>query len=257
MRRLHLFELTDQTWCPDVLRDGMTDYLRFVTEVFRVFEPALEVLKRGLAASGGAAVIDLASGGGGAWGALAAPLATDLPGLRVTLTDLYPNQLAGERLVARHPGVLRYELEPVDARAVPARLSGLRTQFLSIHHFRPPDVERILANAVEAGAPIALFEAQRRDLRHVLQLACSPLLVLALTPFIRPARLDRLLLTYLLPLIPLGVGFDGAVSALRTYTPAELLRIAASADASDAFTWEAGELPGGPTVVQYLLGTPR
>jgi hypothetical protein len=29
MRRMHLFEIEDQSWCPRAVRDAMTDYLRF------------------------------------------------------------------------------------------------------------------------------------------------------------------------------------------------------------------------------------
>jgi hypothetical protein len=57
--------------------------------------------------------------------------------------------------------------------------------------------------------------------------------------------------------VPLLVGWDGVVSALRTYTGAELRQLAADADPGGKFTWEIGELASGPSVVPYMLGTPR
>ena len=52
-----------------------------------------------------------------------------------------------------------------------------------------------------------------------------PVFAWILTPRMRPFRWSRLLLTYLLPLIPLVVLWDGLVSCCRTRTPQELLAL--------------------------------
>ena len=44
-------------------------------------------------------------------------------------------------------------------------------------------------------------------------------IVLLVTPLIRPFTLSRILWTYLLPLVPLTCWWDGIVSQLRAYTP--------------------------------------
>ena len=49
---------------------------------------------------------------------------------------------------------------------------------------------------------------------------------------------SRLLLTYVLPVIPLLVAWDGTASALRAYTPQELLALAASVPGAERYTWE-------------------
>jgi hypothetical protein len=81
--------------------------------------------------------------------------------------------------------------------------------------------------------------------------------VLLLTPGIRPIRPGRLLFTYLIPVVPLLVGWDGIVSVLRTYSADEMRRTAAAADSQERFVWEVGELTSGRSVVPYLLGLPR
>ena len=234
----------------------MTDYLRFVSEKFDLFAPVAPVLGDLLRRTGEQRIVDLGSGGGGPWRVLAPRLRREVPGLTVTLTDLYPNAAALSALASAEPDTVRFEPEPVDATDVPDRLMGLRTQFLSLHHFPPEAVTSVLANAVEAGQPIAVFEAQRRDLEHLLRFALSPVMVLLLTPLIRPVRLSRILLTYLPPLIPLFVLWDGVVSVLRTYTPDEMLALAGAADGSSTFRWESGELLEGPSTIQYLVGWP-
>ena len=257
MRRLHLFEFEDLDWFPGFLRNYITDYLRFVSEKFRIFDPVVPLLVDTLHRTGRQRIVDLASGGGGAWGSLAPKLREEVPDLHVTLTDLYPNRGGLSALANRLGSGVEVRSLPVDATEVPGDLEGLRTQFLSLHHF-PPDVATgMLRNAVEAGEPIAIFEAQKRDLEHLLRFALSPLAVLLLTPSIRPVTPGRLAFTYLPPLVPFFVLWDGLVSVLRTYSVEEMEGLAAAADPVGLFRWESGVLTGASGKIQYLIGTPR
>jgi hypothetical protein len=176
--------------------------------------------------------------------------------VRVRLTDLQPNMAAFARIALATNGSVTGEVRPVSADAVPADLTGFRTMFSAFHHFAPADARRVLADAAARGTTIAIFEATRRDMRAVLLMCLTPLFVLLSTPFIRPFRWSRLLLTYVVPVVPLAVMFDGIVSCLRTYTPAEL-RALAQESAPDGYTWEAGEVGGGPIPVTYLLLKPE
>src|SRR5262249_52994119 len=130
--------------------------------------------------------------------------------------------------------------------------------FSSFHHFRPEAARGILKDAVRSRQGIGVFEATQRSLPALLAMLLTPLFVLLITPFIRPWRLSRLFWTYLLPVVPLVVLFDGIVSCLRTYTPAELRALAASVPGSDTYVWEIGEQRGRPGTlpVTYLVGYP-
>lgn len=85
-----------------------------------------------------------------------------------------------------------------------------------------------------------------------------PLVVRVITPAIRPFRLSRLFWTYLIPIVPLTILFDGIVSWLRIYSEDELRAMVAEIDDS-SFDWEIGSvLPkGAPVPVTYLIGLPR
>lgn len=257
MRRVHLFEFEDFGWFPGFLRNYITDYLRFVSEKFALFDPVVPMLVDTLHRTGRHRIVDLASGGGGAWGSLAPKLREAVPDLHVTLTDLYPNRGGLAAVADRLGGGVEVSPRAVDATEVPRDLPGLRTQFLSLHHFPPEVATGMLRNAVEAGEPIAIFEAQKRDLGHLLRFALSPLAVLLLTPGIRPMTPGRLVCTYLPPLVPLFVFWDGVVSVLRTYSVEEMQGLAAAADPGEAFRWESGEVKGQAGTIQYLVGTPR
>jgi hypothetical protein len=48
MKRLHLFEFEDQPWFPRIVRDGMTDYLKFVANRFDFYKSVIPILAKGL-----------------------------------------------------------------------------------------------------------------------------------------------------------------------------------------------------------------
>src|SRR5260370_11904949 len=227
--RLHLVELHDLPRCPPSLRDALTDFLAFSLNLSRMYSPAGPLLRRAIARTGARRVIDLCSGAGGPWEWLA-----DQVGVPVLLTDLYPHAgVTGSSPI--HP-------EPVDARAVPASLDGFRTMFPYSHHFRPDEARGILEAAVRRRQGIAVFEAARRAAREIAVVAFTWLGTIAAVPFIRPWRWSRFVWTYLPPVLPFLGTFDGVVSCLRAYSPAELRGLV---DGLDSYDWDIGEIRGG------------
>lgn len=85
----------------------------------------------------------------------------------------------------------------------------------------------------------------------------SPIMVLLMTPFIKPLEIGRLFWTYIIPVVPILVLWDGVVSVLRTYTPQELLEMTHKIDPQGVFNWKTGTLKNGPATLTFLLGTPR
>ena len=256
MRRFHLVEIEDQSWCPRALRDAMTDYLRFVMERFAPYRASAPLLAGALRRLGEARIVDLCSGGGGPWPDLVRRIAAaGGPAVRVRLTDHFPNRAAFARLAKASAGAIDGEQEPVEATNVPARLAGFRTMFTALHHFRPAAARAILADAVRQRRGIGVFEVTRRSPLAIVGMIPLALLVLVVTPFIRPFRWSRLVLTYLVPFVPLAVWFDGTVSCLRTYTPAELREMTAGLD---GFEWEIGTTPVPlfVTPMTYVIGMP-
>jgi len=64
--------------------------------------------------------------------------------LKVILSDYYPNIDAFRMTKSKQPDIFEYFEEPVNAMDVPKHLKGFRTQFNSLHHFRPKDAKAIL-----------------------------------------------------------------------------------------------------------------
>jgi hypothetical protein len=116
----------------------------------------------------------------------------------------------------------------------------------------------IIRDASSPKRGIAIFRSHSAHARAIFVACFVWLLVLGFTPMIRPVKLSRLILTYLIPLIPALVTFDGVVSSLRSYTPDEFGELARQAG-GDTYDWEIGEMPYpfAPFPTVYAIGTPR
>lgn len=269
VKRWHLFELEDFPWVPRAVRDGATDILDMMFARMKLYAPVVPKLRALLDATALREQVDLGSGGGG--GALQMRGELRAAGdreTRLTLTDRFPSASAAARVEQLGDPGVRYHREPVDAFAVPAELRGVRTMYSALHHFRPADVRRLVASAVAARAPLAFFDVAaspvlRRVPGPLVPLVMLPnllmifVLALVLVPFVRPVRVSRLLLTYVLPLIPLLYAWDGTVSALRAYRPEELAALAREVPGADTYDWDVGRTGNGPRAVVYLIGRPR
>jgi hypothetical protein len=254
--RMHLMEWNDQPWLPELLRRAETDYLSAVIDLADPFAPMAPRLAALCAQTGDDRIVDLCAGGAGPWLRLQPAISEALGRpVRVSLTDRYPNGAAFARAAEATGGALAGETAPIDARAVPPHLSGVRTMFDALHHFRPEDARAVLADAHRRRQPIVIVEGTRRSAAAVLGMLLAPLFVLLITPRIRPWSWARLALTYLLPIVPLLVLWDGIVSCLRSYRPSELRALTAGLD--DDYTWEVGEHRRRGMVVTYLIGAPR
>ena len=259
MARLHLFEWEDQQWFPALFRNFITDHLVF--HVSRLFVPALPTLTKAMRSTGYASIVDLCSGGGGPLLALVPKCAEALgQPVTMTLTDLYPNRAAFEQTKARSSGSIDFRAESTNAMDCPQSLQGFRTLFTALHHFRPHDARKILADAVEKGVPIAAFEAQERNASRLIVVPFATFLsAFLLTPFVGRMTFGRFFFTYLIPLAPLFYAWDGVVSCLRTYSPAELKDLTKGLD-HRGYRWEVGQIAAhghvGPYNITYLVGVP-
>lgn len=255
--RFHLVELEDLAWFPRVIRDLATDYLQFMETRLALHQPVVPLLAEALRRTASTTVVDLCAGGGGPVVALRKELADAGVNARFILTDKFPNLPAFEQLSTDDPGIEGYST-PVDATDVPRSLTGFRTVFNAFHHFKPSDARAVLQSAVTAGQPIGVFEIPERTIFIVVAtMFFTPILVLLATPFITPFRWERLLFTYLIPLVPLTCFWDGFVSQLRAYTPRELADLASSLG-DVGYRWDAGKvtLRGSPAHLTYLIGVP-
>ena len=67
--------------------------------------------------------------------------------------------------------------------------------------------------------------------------------VLFLTPMVRPVSWQQLLFTYVIPILPLTIAWDGAISNARTYTLQDLDTLLPD-DQNHQYAWERNNVKG-------------
>lgn len=256
MERIQGFEWEDLGWFPPRLRRYQTDFLAHLARKTQMFLPVVPILSETLKTMNAPIVLDIGSGSGGGMGALHTAIAEEIPLLQTQLSDLYPQPKTWKRLCEEHPGLTAIP-ESVDALDIPSHHLGMRTFFLSFHHFSPEKARQILANAARDRTPIAIVEGQDRSLVSLLGMLFSPITLFLVTPQITPLEGWRLVFTYVIPILPLVVMWDGVLSCLRTYSVSELRALIATLPDGSDMDWKVGRVRSGPIILTYLVGVPR
>jgi len=253
MGRIDLFEFEDQSWFPQLFRNFGTDFLRFLANKTQMYKPIIPIIEKGIDAVEVNQIIDVASGSTGGLLGLNDSLLRLFPDLLVHVTDYYPN-LPGFEYINDKAFNFDYVDGQIDARNIPKELWGFRTLFLAFHHFNPKDAVQVLQDAVDKDVPIGIFEAQERRFLSILGMLFSPITVLLTTPFIMPFSWKRYFFTYIIPIVPLFVLWDGVASCFRTYSVAEMKALVKQVKNQETYDWEIERIKSGPGVILYLLG---
>ena len=255
---MRLFEIHEQEWFPQFLRDEFVDQLQMILDVTNTYRPIAKLLRKRLQQCGAERVLDLCSGAGGPWPSLVRDFENSgAQPPEVLLTDKYPCTRKPDNREGASARRIHFLSHSVDATQIPEHLDGFRTLFSSFHHLKPHEARSLLEDSVRRGRGIAVFEAPARRALTLVSLLFIPIAAWLFVPFRRPFRWSRLLWTYLIPVIPFVLFFDGLISCLRAYSPEDLREMTRGL-ANGEYRWEIGEKSGGllPLRVTYLVGCP-
>jgi hypothetical protein len=257
MRRLNLIEIHEQTWFPSDLREGVTDLLQFILNLTHYHRAASPLLAAALTQTRTSRIVDLCSGAGGPWPTLLQEMRSQ-GALSLCLTDKFPNIVSFEKVQTSLGSDVGHVAESIDAECVPRELLGFRTLFNSFHHFPGKHAEYVLADAIGKGQGVAIFEVSQRRSVAIAATIFMALGTFLFVPFVRPFRFSLFAWTYLIPLLPFVMWFDGIVSCLRSHSLTELRELA-SRPSMKSFDWQYGTSrhTSSPLRVTYLIGCPR
>jgi hypothetical protein len=240
--RLQLFEFNDLAATPVALRDTIVETLSRALAWGRILDGMVPHLRRFLDEAGATEILDLCAGAAGPATILATAFERDgAAPPRMILTDLYPRVEAWQAARARHPAVIDFVAESVDATAIPEALARgrVRTVNNAFHHFPPALAEAILRDAVATSRGIFVSEPMHRNPLDFLSFAPAALPALAAAPFLaRTHRAQKALLTWATPIALLAGVWDGVVSTMRMYREDDIRRMVAPFGAH--WRWEFG-----------------
>lgn len=234
-----LFEFNDATWAPDVLRRTITEALGHAIRWGRLLDPAAAALADCLREADRDAVIDLCSGSGDAVTRLSEVCRARGQPVHVTLTDLHPRPENWKRLSRRYEG-LSFIQTPVDVLGpLPEVCHGQVVSICnSLHHFSPTTLSAIFRQLLTVARGVFVVEALDGSPGSFAAMAPVGLLGLLAAPVLSPTpSLAQAVLTWGTPLALAASTWDGFVSALRTYSPQQLLEAAGTAE---GWRWTSG-----------------
>lgn len=228
--RLQLFEFNDAPWAPALLRDTLVDSLSRALRLGRVLDGLTAPFDEFLDACGTRDVLDLCSGAGGPAAILFEAMRRRGRPVRFLLTDRFPQVARWAALQDAWPGRLEFVATPVDATRIPETLAPghARSIINALHHFPPALAREVLRGACEGAPGLFVAEGLVRNPLRFAAMGPAGLAALLAAPVSMPTRrLERALLTWASPLALAAATWDGLVSALRIYQPAELLEMVA------------------------------
>lgn len=259
MKRIHLFEFEDFNWFPNFLRVCMTRYLNSMHRFLGTKENLTNLLEKALAHSSEKQIIDLCSGSGGPMIDVYEALKDKNPQLKLILTDLYPNLKDAKKINDLQNDSLSYRTNSTDAANLDKKTKGVRTMICSLHHMKPKTAKAILKDAKESKQPIVIYEISDNSYPKWIWWTAFPINILStfiITPMIRPMSWQQLIFTYVIPVLPIIIAWDGAVSNARTYTLNDMDILLQGLE-SDDYTWEKGTIKEKGVNKLYLTGLPK
>ncbi|HEV8068360.1 MAG TPA: hypothetical protein VGP76_11535 [Planctomycetaceae bacterium] len=259
--RCHLFEFNDLGWFPQNFRDALTAFLSVLERRLKPYHPVHPQILGAIRSTGRNAVVDLCTGNGMSALALRESAVAEEVTLEWLLTDLFPTNSPATFPGQNNGTGIVYLRRPINACAptLDGYQNAFRTIFTAFHHFRPEDAAKVLQSAVDARAGIAVCEFTHRSVGNCLKYLATPLLVCVVMLRIRPIRWDWLFFTFVIPILPLAIAWDGMVSNLRSYSAVELQELVHSVPGHATYRWEIGVADGCwmfPTIT-YLIGSPE
>lgn len=254
LSRIHLFEWEDLPTFPHFLRDALTAYLSLVWTVGGFYKKTIPVLSHALKTIPHPHITDLCSGAGGAIPLLFNELKKEHPNVQITLSDQYPNIDSFQELYEQSNGAIDHHREPTDARLIHTSENTVRTMFLALHHFPPEDAQKIFQNSIQHNNPIVVFEIQQRTIFDILLMFVHIPISMVVLPFTKPCW-KQVICTYLIPIIPFCITWDGIVSSLRTYSKKELFDLTKSCT-NTGYQWTHGRISHPLHSVTYFMGLP-
>ncbi len=259
MKRIHLFEFEDFRWFPGWLRECMTQYIIAVHKMLHTSDDLIELIQKALRHTNSKHIYDLCSGSGGPMKQVFEYLKEIDSDIQLTLSDLYPHNKAIREINNGLGTGLNYQVDPQDATKIDPQKKGVRTMICSFHHMKPKMAKQILTSAMDSKQPFLAYEISDNSFPKWIWWIAFPIniiTVLLITLKVRPMSWQQVVFTYLIPVLPVVIAWDGSVSNARTYTLQDMDQLLDGLQ-SESYEWKTGTIKGKLGNKLYLMGKPK
>ncbi len=245
MKRVQLFEFEDFAWLPSWLRNSMTNLLVVLLKMMGIQHVISSKIKSILINSQISNIVDLGTGPGGVMPLVFEDLQTSMESQKVQmfLSDLFPSQSGISQIKSVNKTGLLYLENSVDATHLSTAPNGLKTMVNCFHHMPPKQARAILKSAFENKQPFLIYEMAENKMPFVIWVILLPIsmvfmviMVVFMTPFVKPLTWQQFVFTYLIPIIPFLYAWDGQASMPRMYSMDDMDELLDGLS-SDKYSW--------------------
>ena len=267
MKRIQLFEFEDFSWFPTWLRTCMTNLIMVLHKMIGISDVLANLLADVLKKNNLTKIIDLGSGSGGPMPETIMKIRErhGLEEVQLVMTDLFPDLKTVQKFNQDTDDYIIYQETSVDAMNMVSAPNSLMTMMNSFHHMPPKGARKILELAQKNAQPILIYEMAENKMPLIIwwfllpiSLVMLMIMVLFMTPFVRPMTWQQLVFTYLIPIIPICYAWDGQVSMPRMYSFKDL-DILLEGLHNENYSWQKGHAnkKNGKKMGTYLIGLPN
>lgn len=241
------YQLSHATWMPNVVKVLMTEFLDFIVKMVNANRPFLPLLKT---AKGTASEIYLLAPQVGGSSALLVPDLQKIDEIKkITLLTDDLTAARYQHLLALE-GVLKPPYEQATLAQIPrqerSQGEGInRRAVFSInqsHLLTDEEFIQLLKTLEQKFDQIMIGEGNNKSIRQIIGMTIlAPLVAVFAAFFIKPFRWSRLFFTFVIPILPVMITWDGLVALIRIRNPKRLKEIVEASGLQD-WHWESGKL---------------
>jgi len=226
MKRKQVPQITNTKWFPTIVVRCVHEFMTWFVHKVKAAKPFMPVIEEGLQYANKIVVIDHKGGAG------------------FETLDVFLDE--------------SLEKTYTDSDDFKATFEGLYVSVNSFHQFDENKARFILEEVASKQQPIVILEGNNDSLWQVFGMTVIvPITVLLTAPFVKPFRFERLIFTYLIPILPLVTFIDGSLALFKLYAPQDLNELTASIDQQN-YIWRSGKLDNGRGgKIIYLIGHPE
>ncbi|MEG3765486.1 hypothetical protein [Alteromonas sp. 14N.309.X.WAT.G.H12] len=221
-----LFEFGDLFWVPEFYHAFLRRFMGALYKLMGYHKLWLPELKAFISKAGGT-VLDPCAGSGYVNELLVKEMDND--GVKFYLSDFMidKNPEFREHINNLGDDRIHYLDQPIDVLKDNPDFQIPKIFINSFHHFDDEQVAEILRLNLSHGNDILVLEYCDNSVVSYISMLFGPLLAMILLPFITERRqlLVTAIFTYLIPIVPLMLLWDGLVSNLRCYSHRSLKKI--------------------------------
>ncbi len=183
----------------------------------------------------------------------------------LTMTDLFPSDEMLKKFNTDALDKISYLESSVDATNIATAPEGLKTMVNCFHHMPPKKAKAILESAQRTNQPLLIYEMGDNNIPLLIWCLLLPIslilliiMVLFMTPFVKPLTWRQIVFTYLIPIIPICYAWDGQASLPRMYTLKDLDHLLEGLG-SENYIWhkDHAKKKNGKKQGTYLVGLPN